>query len=357
MRALIWILALLLPLRGIAADTWAPAKRLDAWFDELAKEQRVNGSVAISEKGWLRYQRSLGFARIENGVPQTTDTGTRYRIGPVSRIFTAVLTMQLVEKASITLDTPIAEFYPDLPNALTAAYRDLLQDRSGLSDYFAAGDFATWHTQPRTHEQLLAVIAAGGARFAPRERIEHSNSNYLLLGYVLEKVRGRPYEEILTRGIDTLGLARTYFAGAQRSTLEAIAYQASPAGWIEMPASDPTVLGGAAGVMSNAGDLVKFMDALFAEKLVTAQSLATLRGAEGGPRIALQSQEVAGQAGEGLQGSADGFSAAVYYFPQQQLAIAFTSNASTVAAIDIIEQALTTVVRRGYKPRLLTPAE
>ncbi len=177
---------------------------------------------------------------------------------------------------------------------------------------------------------MLAAITAGGVKFAPRERVEPSNSNYLLLGYVLEKVQDRSYDEILRRGIDKLGLARTYFAGTQGSTLESIAYRESPEGWIAIDASDPTVLGGAAGVISNAGDLVKFMDALFAEKLVSAQSLATLRGAQGGPRVALQSQEIAGQAAEGLQGSAGGFSAAVYHFPARQLSISFTGNASAV---------------------------
>jgi D-alanyl-D-alanine carboxypeptidase len=351
MRVLIGLLGLLLPLAGTAADSWAPAKRVDAWFDQLAKDRHINGSLAISEKGRLRYQRSVGFASIENGVPQPGDAGTRYRIGPVSRIFTAALTMLVVEKASITLDSPVAEFYPDLPNALTITYRDLLQDRSGLSDYFDAADFPAWHTQSRTHEQMLAAIIAGGAKFAPRERIEASNSNYLLLGYVLEKVQGRSYDEILRRGIDKLGLARTYFAGTQRSTLESMAYRESPEGWVAIEASDPTVLGGAAGVVSNAGDLVQFMDALFAGKLISAQSLATLRGVETGARVALQSQEIAGQAAEGLQGNADGFTAAVYHFPAQQLSISFTGNAAAMPAREIIEQALSTVIRRGYKAR------
>jgi D-alanyl-D-alanine carboxypeptidase len=351
MRALIWLLGLLLPLVGGAADSWAPAKRVDTWLDQLAKDRHINGSLAISEKGRLRYQRSVGFASIENGAPQPGDAGTRYRIGPVSRIFTAALTMLVVEKASITLDSPVAEFYPDLPNALTITYRDLLQDRSGLSDYFDAADFAAWRTQSRTHEQMLAAIIAGGAKFAPRERVEASNSNYLLLGYVLEKVQGRSYDEILRRGIDKLGLARTYFAGTQRSTLESTAYREAPEGWVAIEASDPTVLGGAAGVVSNAGDLVQFMDALFAGKLVSAQSLATLRGAETSARVALQSQEIAGQAAEGLQGNADGFSAAVYHFPARQLSISFTGNAAAMPAQEIIEQALTAIIRRGYKAR------
>jgi D-alanyl-D-alanine carboxypeptidase len=351
-RILCGLLGLMLPVAALSADAWAPAKRLDAWFEELAKTGRVNGSLAVSERGRLRYRRSVGFARIEAGVPQAADAGTRYRIGPVSRLFTAALTLRLAEKASITLDTPVAEFYPDVPNALTLTYRDLLQDRSGLADYFDSADFAAWHAQPRTHEQMLAAITAGGAKFAPRERVERSGSNYLLLGYVIEKVHGRSYDEILRLGIDRIGLARTYFAGTQNSSLESIAYRSTPQGWIEIPASDPSVLGGAAGVISNAGDLAQSMDAMFAGTLVSAQSLATLRGAEGAIPMALQPRQAGGESGLGLQGTRDGFVAAVYHFPARQLSIAFTGNATTVPVDPLIDEVLATIWRRGYKPRL-----
>ncbi len=110
----------------LAAGAWAPAKKLDAYLDALEKSQLVSGTLAITEKGELRYQRSIGFATIENGKPQPADAGTRYRAGPVSMLFTAVLVMQRAETASITLDTPLAEFFPDLPNALVITYRDLL---------------------------------------------------------------------------------------------------------------------------------------------------------------------------------------------------------------------------------------
>ena len=342
--------ALLVTAPAAAADAWAPAKKLDAWFDQLTQEGFVNGSIAVSEKGRTRYSRSLGFARIQNGVPEPADPGTRYRIGTVSRLFTAILTMQLAEKASITLDTPLAEFYADVPNALTITYRDLLQERSGLADYFDAADFASWRTQPRTPSQMLAAINAAGTKFKPRERTEDSHSNSLLLGYVLQKVRNRPYEELLAQSIARLGIARTHFAEAQGSSLEALAYQQTPTGWMAVPPSDPSVLGGAAGVISNAGDLVQILDALFAGNLVSAQSLETMTRADA--PIVLQPRTIAGVAGVGVEGGVDGFSAAAYYFPDRQLAFAMTTNASNVAMNALVEQALSAVLQRGYQPHL-----
>ncbi len=349
-RFVLALIALLASAPGMTADSWAPAKKLDAWFDQLTKDGRVNGSIAISEKGRTRYSRSLGFARIQNNVPEPADPGTRYRIGPMSKLFTAMLTMQLAEKASITLDTPVTEFFADVPNALTITYRDLLQERSGLSDYFDAPDFAAWRTQPRTQAQMLAVITAAGTKFKPRERTEYSHSNSLLLGYVLQKVLNRPYEDMLAQSIARLGIARTHFADAQASSLEALAYQSTPAGWVAIPPSDPSVLGGAAGVLSNAGDLVQVMDALFADKLVSAQSLETMSNPEA--PIALQAKSIAGASGQGLAGSVDGFSAAVYYFPDRQLSIAMTSNGASVPFDALVEQSLTAILQRGYEPRL-----
>ncbi|HET9863935.1 MAG TPA: serine hydrolase domain-containing protein [Steroidobacteraceae bacterium] len=342
------VLACLAAAHVHAEETWPPARKLDAWFDELAPQNRINGSLAISEKGGVRYRRSIGFARLENGVAESADEGTRYRIGPVSRLFTAILTFQLAETASITLDTPLAEFYADVPNALRITYRDLLLERSGLADYFDDPAFATWRAQSRTHAQMLDAITAAGTKFEPRERVAYSHSNSLLLGYVLEKVRERSYDELLLRGIGKLGLARTYFAGSQSSSLESLAYAPSPAGWTSIPPSDPSVLGGAAGVMSNAGDLVQVVDALFAGKLVSARSLETMRE---GP-VALLPVKMAGIPGVGLEGGVDGFSAAVYYFPDRRLSIAFTSNGSTVPARAILEEVVATVTRRGHAPRL-----
>ena len=130
------LLATIVAMSAVDASAgWTPEKRIDDYFDALAAHSLANGSLAISEKGVLKYQRAVGSTVLSGGRNEAADTGTRYRIGSVTQLFTAVLTMQLAERGSITLDSKLAEFFPELPNALELSYRDLLMHRSGLFDY------------------------------------------------------------------------------------------------------------------------------------------------------------------------------------------------------------------------------
>ena len=344
---------------GFGAAGWAPAQKLDAYFDALARNDLTSGSIAISEGGVLRYQRTIGFARLENGKPDPADKVTRYRIGTVSKLFTAVLVMQLAEGGSVMLDSPVAEFYPDLPNALKLTYRDLLKHRSGLTDYTDEPAFESWRTTPRSHEQMLDLITAAGESFKPRERVEDNDSNYLVLGYTLEKVYGRSYGEIVRRQIaDKLGLARTYLAGTGSATLESFSYQPKLDGrWGRVPDSDPSILGGASGMVSTAADLVRFMDALFARKLVTGQSLTSMLNQDDGSGMGLWPYDVAGQEGFGHRGRVQGFRACVYHFPERKLSIAVTTNASLLPIDELVDEALATVFDRGHQPPALLPVK
>ena len=351
------VLLLALVAGGSAHAAWAPAERLDAYFDALARNDLTSGSIAISENGELRYQRVIGFARIQDGRREDADVVTRYRIGTVTELFTAVLTMQLAEKASIMLDGPVAEFFPDLPKALKITYRDLLAHRSGLADYTEEPTFTAWRTGPRTHAQMLEVIAQGGTSFEARERVEDNPGNYLVLGYMLEKVYERPFEEILKRQIvDKFGLQRTYMVGTGSASLESVSYRPRLDGsWGAVPDSDPSILGGAAGVMSTPADLVRFMDTLFAGKLVSPDSLSSMRNQDGGTGLGLWAYEVAGQSGFGRRGRIEGFRACVYHFPQRKLSIAVTTNASLVPLDELVDEVLNTVFDRRHPPPVMAP--
>lgn len=332
------------------------AGKLDAYFDALSKHQLANGSIAISQDGVLKYQRSVGFAKLDDGKPQPTDDATRYRIGSVSKLYTAAMVMGLVEGASITLDSKLAEFYPDLPNAIGITYRDLLQHRSGLADYTNVADFQTWRTTPRTHAQILTIIAAGGAKFAPRERVEYNNSNYLLLGYVLEKIYERPYDEILQRQIAAkLGLSRTYYAGTGIAGLESVSYVFTPGGWVAQVPTDPSIHGGAGGIVATPADLVRFIDAMFARRVVTAQSLETMRNQDGGSGMGLWPYFVAGQTGFGHGGNIEAFRSGVYHFPDSRISISYATNASVLSMDEIVDESMSLIFERGRKPPTFEP--
>ena len=314
------------------ADTVPGAKKkLDAYLDGLQAQGQVSGSLAISERGALRYQRSIGFATIANGVPQPADGGTRYRIGAVTRLFTAALAFQLAEKATITLDNKLAEFYPELPNAIGISYRNLLQQRSGLADYTASPGFDAWRASAHTHDEMLKIIRDGGTKSAPGARVDISDTNYLLLGYALEKVTERSYDDILRQQITSrLGLVRTYVAGAGGSnTLEAASYTWTPEGWNAATDDDPSVGGGASALFSNAGDLVSFTDALMAGKVVSSYNVGAMRDDDNnGFGIGLRRLQLAGATCLGERGHIAGYDAFVCHFATQRITIAWTGNAA-----------------------------
>jgi D-alanyl-D-alanine carboxypeptidase len=296
-----------------AAEGWAPAKKLDAYFDSLEQQGLVHGSIALSERGIVRYKRAIGFAKAEHGASQPADEGTRYRVGTVTKLFTAVMTLQLAERAQITLDNKLAEFFPDEPDAIAISYREMLADGGGAD----------------------------------------ADARYRLLGRVAEKVYDRPYADIVKREIvNKLGLVRTYYVGTGVSTsLESEPYQWDGRAWTRGADADVTTLGGAGGMLSNATDLLTFMDAIVAGKIVTPHNAAAMR--DGG--LGVRNVEVAGLAGFGARGDAGSFAARVYRFPEKTLTLAWTSNGSRVAVDDVIEEVLRLVVEKRRKPPRPTP--
>jgi D-alanyl-D-alanine carboxypeptidase len=216
----------------------------------------------------------------------------------------------------------------------------MLQQRSGLSDYSAAPGFESWRHGARTQAQMLQVIKEGGTKFPAGERVEASDTNYLLLGYVLEKVTEHPYGDILRARITSrMGLARTYLAGTGgATTLEALSYAWTPDGWRAVPDDDASVGGGASALFSNAGDLVTFTDALIAGKVVSPYNVGAMRDDENsGFPIALQRLQLAGAACFGARAHIAAWDTFVCHFPAQRITLAWTGNAARIPIDPMLE--------------------
>jgi D-alanyl-D-alanine carboxypeptidase len=361
MRA--WIL---IAVAVASAPAWAarssgvtvPKAKLDAYFDALEKHALANGTIAISQAGVVRYERTVGFEAVGARGPEPTEPGTRYPVGSITQLFTAVLTMQLVESASIGLDSRLAEFFPELPNALDISYRDLLQHRSGLADIARRPDFEEWRTMPHARAEILERITAAGAQPGPRGRHEHSVTNYLLLGYILEKVYEKPYAVILRRQIiDKVGLPRTTYGGLQTERrLEAQPYEFDAGNWVPQRRTDPDLLPGASGIVSTPADLVLFMDQLFAGRFVTPASLDTLRGRDA-PAVGLPAMVRAGRTMHGHCGRVDGFHSCVFHIPEARLSVAYASNAPLLPVGEIIDEAVALTFERGRRPPTFEPVK
>ena len=205
-------LASLLSLSTLASPAQSlNTAKLDSLLNTLAAHNKLMGSLAVSHAGQVVYSHAFGQAQLAPAVPATP--ATRYRVGSISKVFTGVLIFQLIEEKKLALDTKLATFFPQLPNAATITIDQLLSHRSGLHSFTSDAAYEQYMTQPKTQAELLTLMAAK-PDFEPGAKYEYSNSNYVLLGYIVEKLTKQPYAQALQqRIVAKAGLRDTYYGG------------------------------------------------------------------------------------------------------------------------------------------------
>lgn len=194
------------------------AGKLDRLFDVLESNNRMMGVVTVTRAGKVIYQRSLGYRTMSDGGKVKTDVETKFRVGSVAKVFTAVMIYQLIEEKKLAPDTRLSHFFPSLANADRITIAHLLSHTSGLADYTSGinhADPQSWVFRPHTAREMVTRFAALKPDFAPGEGYRYSNTNYTLLGYIVEAVTGSPYgEQLNKRIVKRLGLNRTRYGGA-----------------------------------------------------------------------------------------------------------------------------------------------
>jgi D-alanyl-D-alanine carboxypeptidase len=333
--ALVLGFGLAAPQAGAAPDT----TRLNALLGALESQGMAMGSVAVQEGTGALYTRAIGQARLEGDKPETATANTRYRIGSISKLLTAVMVLQLVDQGVLALDTPIARWFPALPGADGITVAQLLQHRSGLGDIKSLPDFEkSWMFEPRSEAELVTAISSLPRRFEPGQRCEYNNSGFLLLSFILEKVGGQPYAQALQRRlVQPLGLRNTRFdLRAGLKPQEAASYRWDGQ-WRLVPATDPSVPLGAGGVLSSASDLVVFMRALFQGRLLKASTLQKMLQTQDNFGLGIYKLPGAGPEAWGHEGVIDGFSAALLHVPSTATTIAWCGNAHQVPREEVVQ--------------------
>ncbi|MBO7597894.1 MAG: serine hydrolase [Bacteroidales bacterium] len=238
------------------------SERVDNYFAE--NPGKFSGAIEIQENGKTVYQKALGFADIENKIPATNKT--KFRIGSISKTFTAVLTFKAVQEGKLSLTDPISKFFPDaqIPNAEQITVDMLLYHRSGLRDVVndKFDEFVTYYTKPQTRAQMIERIAKAGTNFAPDSTFRYCNSGFILLTYIIEDVCGKSYDELLNEQIiKPLQLSYTGVCTTPINSNEGFAQSFSISGE-RLEEFDPSAVLGAGAMYSTPGDLLKFFNAL-----------------------------------------------------------------------------------------------
>ena len=306
------------------------------------------GSVAVSRNGTIIYSRSTGYADFENKIK--ADENSRYRIGSISKTFTTVLVMKAVEQNKLALDQTIGKYFPSIKNAGKISVENLLYHRSGIHSFTSDSAYLTWNTQPKTEKEMTEIIARAGIDFEPDTKSEYSNSNFVLLTFILEKTFNLPYAALIQEYIvKPAGLSNTSLGGKINTSKKDCKSYKYLDTWVAEPETDISIPLGAGGIVSTPGDLVKFSDALFGGKLLSSESLEKMKTVKGQYGMGIFNIPFYDRVGFGHTGGIDGFSSVFSHFSDGNVSFAMTCNGSNFNTNNISITLLSAAFNRPYE--------
>lgn len=323
-------------------------EKLDQLFDRLLEKNKGMGSIVIAKEGRIVYERAFGYSLMDGPTKTPITSNTRFRISSITKTYTAVMILQLVEEGKLKLQDNLDRFFPEIPNANKITIEQILRHRSGIPELKVEPN---WGRQSRTHDEVLAVIEKGQPNFEPDSKHEYSNTGYVILGYIIEKVEGKPYQDVLKERITSkLGLKNTYLGEGNTNTEknESLSYRYLGE-WKEAPELNLSVPAGAGAIMSTPGDMAKFIQALFDHKLVSKASLDKMMTMQDGEGMGMEPFTFSGKTLYGHTGGSNSSGSWLAYEPAEQLALAYTTNAKIYPVADIVAAVFDIYWNRPYQ--------
>jgi CubicO group peptidase (beta-lactamase class C family) len=318
----------------VSAQEYNIAKA-DSLLHSIEEHEEGMGSVAILKDGEMIYQKAYGFANMES--KKKNDPNTLFRIGSISKTYTATLIMKAVEEGLLKLDDTLSEFYPDFKNSDKITISHMLQHRSGLYNFTNSPFYVQYMTQSKTKAEMLEILLSTENSFEPGEKYEYSNSAYVLLSYILEDVYEMGYGDILKEKIlSPLELEQTYFGKAiNQSANESVSYIRT-AQWEISAETNMMIPMGAGGITATAKDVALFYEALFNGEILEESSFEKMKEIKDGFGYGLFEMPYYDEKILGHTGGIDGFQSVAVHFESEDLTVALLCNAVSYRRNDIL---------------------
>ena len=309
--------------------------KLDDYFSQIEKNNKAMLGVAVAKDGKLVYENYIGFSSVESKIQNSKLT--KFRIGSITKVFTAAIIFQLIEEGKLTLETKLSEFYPEIPNSKKITISDMLSHRSGIHNFTSDEAYQQYMTSKKTKEEMVELISKLQPDFEPGKKTEYSNSNYVLLGYIIEKITNSTYKQELKKRITSkLNLADTYYGGKiDTKANEAASYRFQEGKWILQPETDMSIPHGAGAIVSTPNDLTVFINSLFNNKIVSANSLKQMKKIKDRLGKGLIQFTFGKRTAYGYNGGIDGFASSLGFFPDENVAVSLTANGVDYSLNDI----------------------
>ncbi len=251
----------------------APEKLIDGLYNGFTGKAVPGVAVLVARDGKIVYKKGFGYADIEK--KEIVSTETKFRIGSVTKQFTAAAILKLQEENKLSVTDKLSKYFPDFPRGEEVTLHHLLTHTSGIHSYTGKSDFLEKVTSPITNENLLLYFKNDPYDFNPGEEYRYNNSGYFLLGYIVEKVSGKSYGQYLK---DTFfDPLQMYNTGAHSSTIaltnEAKGYAKTGNKYDKTLNWDMSWAGGAGILYSTVEDLYKWNEGLYNGKIINEKSL------------------------------------------------------------------------------------
>jgi CubicO group peptidase (beta-lactamase class C family) len=248
--------------------------KVDEYMNAAVTVNGFSGSILVAENGQPVVSLGYGMANLELAVPNTPQTV--FRVGSVTKQFTAMAIMILQERGKLRLGDPVSQYLTDCPAAWQPiTVRHLLTHTSGIPSYTNFPDFARTAVLPTSSAEMFGMLKDKPLDFAPGEKFAYSNSGYYLLGLVIERASGKPYADFLRESIFTpLGMNQTGYDNPSRIIRNRAAGYARQVGeTVNAAYMDMTIPYAAGALYSTTEDLLRWDRALYTENLVSQKSL------------------------------------------------------------------------------------
>ena len=301
---------------------------------------------------------SKGYGHADLGRKISAEAGTIYQLGSISKQFTAAAVMRLVERGKVNLDDPLTKYLPDYPTrGRKVLIRHLLHQTSGIKEFFTVKGFDELESGPPekySRQDIVDLFKREPFVYEPGERWAYSNSNYTLLGLIIERASGRTYDEYLRETFfDPLGLKTLHSFGSRpKDSGCARGYMPRGGSLVPAPPVNPNTAIGDGGLAASAPDLVRWTHALATGRAVSPASYRRMTSPERVRRgyrpdygYGLSLVPLDGRRRVGHNGDVTGYTSALAHYPDDDLTVAVLTNRAQLWP-EVIERA---VARRALR--------
>ena len=250
-------------------------KRIEQMVVNSCPDTAPGSAILLVKNGQVLYRRGIGLANLEHLVPLAPDMP--FRLGSITKPITATAILMLVEAGELALTDPISLLLPDYPMGETPITPEhLLTHTSGIPNYTELSEWFAVHRQDFSVDQLIDVFRTHPKAFAPKTRWAYSNSGYILLGAIIEKISGKSYGEFLADRIFTpLKMSDTSYESTTSRVIPHMAggYSPGPGAYLHAEYLSYTQVHAAGGLVSTLDDLARWFTALRDGNLLAEETL------------------------------------------------------------------------------------